>query len=104
MTEPKSHIVVIGNDGDMQAVMRDFLVHAGYDVTVFRDAESSLEHMHASRSGTIDLVITDLAMPKMSGLEFLDRFKVDHPSVPVIVITEFSTIEQAVEANHRGAI
>ena len=94
----------IGNDGNMQAVMRDYLIKAGYDVTVFRDAEGALEHFDVNRSSQFDLVITDLAMPKMSGLEFLDRFKIDHPSIPVILITEFSTIEQAVEADHRGAI
>ena len=52
---------------------------------------------------SFDLVILDIRMPGMSGLEALDRVKATHPKLPVIVITGQGTVETAIEATKRGA-
>lgn len=66
-------------------------------------ASSGEQALDALQSIDVNLVITDLSMPGMDGLDLLSRIKKDHPATMVIVITGFGTIETAVEAMKRGA-
>jgi DNA-binding NtrC family response regulator len=53
--------------------------------------------------GSVDCIVTDVSMPEESGISFLERMRALRPEIPVIVITAFSSVPQAVEAMHKGA-
>ncbi|MFZ0945785.1 MAG: sigma-54 dependent transcriptional regulator [Syntrophobacteraceae bacterium] len=72
----------------------------GYEVEVVSCGEDAIE---AARNSSFKLVLTDLSMPGMGGMEVLTHFVKHHPEMPVIVLTGFGTIETAVEAIKLGA-
>ncbi len=72
----------------------------GYEVEVVSCGEDAIE---TARNSSFKLVLTDLSMPGMSGMEVLTHFVKHHPEMPVIVLTGFGTIETAVEAMKLGA-
>ncbi|MHC4711929.1 MAG: sigma-54-dependent transcriptional regulator [Planctomycetota bacterium] len=89
---------------DDQAVMRESieetLAQAGFEVSAFPGGTAALE---AVGERQFDVVITDLKMPEMSGLELLGNLADAAPGVPVVVITAHGTVESAVDAMKRGA-
>ena len=72
----------------------------GYEVEVVSCGE---EAIGAARNSSFKLVLTDLSMPGMSGMEVLAHFVRHHPEMPVIVLTGFGTIETSVEAIKLGS-
>ena len=71
-----------------------------YQCRTFQHPEQALAHFGGHGA---DVVITDLRMPGMSGLDLLARIREQDPEVPVIVITAYSTVENAIEALRQGA-
>ncbi len=109
---------MIDDDAAMRSMVADFLRAEGYAVTesaLASDAiakisrgEFSLNDPKSSitalpNAPRLDLVITDLNMPEMTGLEFVSQFKEKAPNIPVILITAFGSIETAIEAIRQGA-
>lgn len=72
----------------------------GAEVHAFQDPSEALMKI---RTGGVDLVITDLRMPSWNGLELMEAIKLEDPSIEVIVITAYGTVEVAVEAMKKGA-
>ena len=66
-------------------------------------ARSGEEALDRLRNAPYDLIITDLRMPGMDGVELVRRLKTDHPDLAVVVMTAYGTIESAVEAMRLGA-
>lgn len=91
---------VVDDDKSIRWVLEKALGQAGADVHSFADAESALT---ALSSDTPDVVITDIRMPGISGLELLDRLHHDQPELPVIVTTAHSDLDSAVSAYEGGA-
>ena len=58
---------------------------------------------YLQKFGSVDCIVTDVCMPEESGISFLERLRSQRPEIPVIVITAFSGVPQAVEAMHKGA-
>ena len=89
---------------DDQELMRDgiaaHLARDGHDVTAAGDGPQALQRIAAGR---FDLLITDLKMPKMTGLELLGEAKKLRPEMPVLLMTAFATVQTAVEAMKLGA-
>ncbi len=73
----------------------------GYDGLEAEDGQQAWDLINKS---PIDLVITDLRMPKMSGMDLLKRIYTTYPTIPVIVLTGHGTIEEAVDAMQNGAV
>ncbi|HLO26855.1 MAG TPA: response regulator, partial [Geobacteraceae bacterium] len=73
---------------------------AGYEVTAASDGQEGLSLFSPE---TIDVVITDVKMPGLSGIEVLRRIKKQAPEIPVLVITAFGNVETAVKAMKSGA-
>ncbi len=86
MTESKKKILVIEDDADVLSMLEDFLTYLGYEVT---SAVDGLEGLKKVKSGTYDLVITDVAMPYISGVGIISMLKKEFPEVPVIAITGY---------------
>ena len=99
--EPTKHRILIVDDEES---MRDFLsimLHReGYQVDTAVDGAQAVVHL---REHNYDLVISDIKMPRMSGLELLAHIKERTPETVVLMVTAFSTTDEAVEAMKQGA-
>ncbi len=96
----KSVILLIDDDDSLRRVMEFSLTEAGHTV---QTAASGEDGLRLFEKGTFDAVITDITMPGMSGMEVLAKVRQRVPTIPVIVITAYGTIESAVEAMKQGA-
>ena len=85
----------------MLEVLSDVLVAEGHPVTPASGGFEALEKLE--KGSGYDLVITDLKMPKMNGLELLESIKEKWPDIPVVILTAYGTVESAVEAIKKGA-
>ena len=93
-------ILVVDDDPYMRTSLMDCLVSCGYAVETAIDGVDALGKF---RKGAYEMVITDIRMPKMGGLELLKGVKDQSPETPVIVITAYGTVNTAVEAMRKGA-
>ena len=93
-------ILVLDDDQGMREFMEIMLTKEGYDVT---SADSPAKAINLCRKTAYDLVITDLKMPKMNGIEFLKTIKDHRPETVVILITAYASGETAVNAMKEGA-
>lgn len=110
MKESKGRIVVVDDEQEMRSLLEDFFHGEGFEVQTFPLATTALEALapggtHASdqSAGDIDVIITDIKMPQMDGLEFTTQLQKLRPEIPVLVATAFGSIETAIEAMRRGA-
>ncbi len=96
------HTILITEDDHVQReIIDDILTQSGYDVTTSDSAERTLEIL---KDETFDLVLTDMRMPGMDGLELLRHAKRLRPEIEVVVMTAHATIRTAVTAMKEGAI
>jgi len=93
-------ILLVDDDESLRRVMEIQLEEAGYPVTVAEDAYAALTELGRK---SYPLVITDLMMPGLSGLDLLRRIRQESPDTVVIMLTAFGTIQGAVEAMRAGA-
>src|SRR5438094_3631538 len=92
-------ILVIEDEEKQRRVIGLHLSSAGFQVKAVGTAEEGLK-----LAGDADLILTDLKLPGMTGLELLERLKGQNSSTPVIVMSAFGTVENAVEAMKKGAV
>ena len=100
MSGPKGQIVVIDDDDGNRKSIEMALRKDGYLVTSFSSGPHGLEYL---KENGADLVVTDLRMPGMDGLEVLKVSKLVDPGLAVLVITGFGSVESAVDAMKQGA-
>ncbi len=93
-------IILIDDEKRMCDSLSTLLSGDGFRVEAF---QSSVEAADAIKDGQLDLVITDIKMPKLDGIEILKIVKEVDPDVPVILMTGFASLETALEAIARGA-
>jgi DNA-binding NtrC family response regulator len=93
-------LLIVEDEAKMRRLLELNLAEEGYTVHVAADAEAGLNLL---RQTEVDLVLTDLKLPGMNGLEFLQAVKRANSLVPVIVMTAYGTVETAVEAMKAGA-
>lgn len=93
-------ILLIDDEKSIRNVLRDILLHEGYQVEEAADGEKGIQQL---KEKTFDLVLCDIKMPKMDGLEVLQQIMQLHPDLPVIMISGHGTIETAVDAVKKGA-
>ncbi|HUI45299.1 MAG TPA: sigma-54 dependent transcriptional regulator [Nitrospirota bacterium] len=93
-------ILVIEDDETVRDVLRFFLTSRKFDVSLAENGETGLD---MARVEKFDLILTDLVMPGITGMDVLKEITAATTSVPVIVMTAFSTVQTAVEAMRNGA-
>ena len=93
-------ILVVDDESEMRSALSHALTRGGFSV---ENAASGTEALVKLKKDAFSMVITDLKMPEMSGMEVLDAAKKIAPKVPVIMITAFGSIHNAVEAMQEGA-
>ncbi len=96
MDKAKVRILVVDDDQRLLGLLEDTLVTIGYVTTSVKSASDALDIL--STSG-FDLVITDIGMPEMDGIELLSKIRENHPKLPVIFITGVARPELIGEAN-----
>lgn len=97
---PKSRILVIDDESAIRDSLRMMLEYEGYE---FVGASTGQEGLALVERDSPDLVILDVKMPGMDGIEVLDRLRASHDSLPVLVVSGHGTISTAVEATKKGA-
>jgi two-component system response regulator HydG len=99
MTE-KSTILVVDDDHAHRTMLNTLISGWDYAVSEADDGSSAVEKV---KETTFDLVLMDVRMVKISGLEALETIKAHNPAIPVIIMTAYSSVETAVEALKQGA-
>jgi len=94
------NILILDDEQNYLLVLDAILSDAGYKATPLSDPEMGLAFLEESE---VDVVITDMKMPKLTGKEVLDHIKKHYPQIPVLIMTAFGSIEAAVEAMRTGA-
>jgi DNA-binding NtrC family response regulator len=93
-------IAVIDDEASARKMIERFMNREGYEVATFPDGRSFLQ---AFRSTPFDIIISDLKLPDIDGIEILQKVREVSPDTELIIITGFATIETAVEATRKGA-
>ena len=93
-------ILVVDDDADLRMTVASALAEGQYEVQQAADGEEAVNRV---RAGQFDLVLMDVNMPRMTGIEALKEIKAHDPSIMVIMLTAFSNIRDAVEATRLGA-
>src|SRR3990172_3318639 len=99
MSDRKS-ILLIDDDDSLRRVVEYTLREEGYDVVT---AAAGREGLQLFQDRSVDLVLTDVRMPEMDGVDLLARLKAIQPELPVVMLTAHGTITSAVEAMKLGA-
>jgi two-component system response regulator PilR (NtrC family) len=100
MKKIEGRILVVDDEKSMREILQIFLRNEGYEVTTANNGEVAVE---ALKKDIFDLVITDMKMPRMDGLELIKNIKEMTPETAVILITAFGTTESAIDAMKHGA-
>jgi two-component system response regulator HydG len=96
----KSSVLVVDDDSAHRTMLRTLISGWGYTVSEADDGAAAIESVKAA---FFDLVLMDVRMVKVSGLEALEKIKSYNPAIPVIIMTAYSSVETAVEALKQGA-
>ncbi|MBI4705243.1 MAG: sigma-54-dependent Fis family transcriptional regulator [Deltaproteobacteria bacterium] len=100
MLPAKEQILVVDDEANLRRVLSAQLARDGYEVHTAEDGEAALALLAEHH---IDLVITDLRMPRLGGLELLRTAMREDPTLPVVILTAHATVDTAVEALKSGA-
>src|SRR5215831_18014931 len=92
-------VLVADDEPNLRRVLGAILVREGFEVLQAQDGEEALAFVEDG----VDVVITDLRMPRIDGMQVLRRVVAEHPDVPVIMITAHGSVDSAVEAVKLGA-
>src|SRR3989339_188804 len=98
--EKKSSIMIVDDEPDILIVLGEFLSKEGFKVLTAKDGNQAIEKIAAHK---VDLVLLDMAMPGLNGIETLRELKKIKPEVSVIMITAYRDAEKVVEAFRLGA-
>ena len=96
----KTSVLVVDDDASARGFCAEALTSLGYDVQPVDSAAGALARL---ATGQIDIVLADIRMPGMGGLELLRIIRQDFPGVDVVMITGFGTVASAVQAMKQGA-
>ncbi|HRI89636.1 MAG TPA: response regulator, partial [Candidatus Hydrogenedentes bacterium] len=96
----KSSILIAEDDDTQRLILHDILKTSQYDVTTTASAKEALA---ALRDDTFSVLLTDMRMPEVDGLELLRQAKRMRPELEVVVMTAFATVQTAVKAMKEGA-
>jgi two-component system, NtrC family, response regulator AtoC len=95
-----AHVLIVDDELNIRRVLAAMLKREGYEVTTAADGEQALAVLAKT---PVEVVVTDLVMPRLGGMELLQRVGAQYPDVPVILITAHGTVDSAVAALKAGA-
>jgi nitrogen regulation protein NR(I) len=95
-----AHVLIVDDEPNIRRILAAMLKRDGYEVTTAADGEQGLAVLQRA---PVHVVVTDLVMPRLGGMELLARVRADYPDIPVILITAHGTVDSAVAALKAGA-
>ncbi|WP_028572276.1 sigma-54-dependent transcriptional regulator [Desulfonatronum lacustre] len=95
-----NHVLVLDDEQNYLLLLETLLGDEGYTVTALQDPELALAYLEESE---VDVIITDMKMPKMSGQDVLAHVQKNYPHIPVLIMTAYGSIDTAVVAMRHGA-
>ena len=95
-----NRILIVDDELNMRLVLKAMLSKEGYDVLLAEDGLVALEIL---KTNQVDAIVTDLKMPRLDGMALLSRVNKEYPSVPIVIITAYGTVNTAVDALKKGA-
>ena len=93
-------ILIVDDEKNYPLILGAVLAEEGFETLTAHSGREALELLSNS---DVDLVLTDMKMPSMDGIDLLERVKLKNPELPVIMMTAYGTVEKAVEAMQKGA-
>ena len=94
-------IAIIDDEQDILDTLERFLQRSEkFDIETFSNPKSALDSV---KQGKFDLILLDIMMPQMNGLDFLEEIKKVNPTQKVIMMTAYSTVDKVIQANKTGA-
>ena len=93
-------ILVVDDESLMRDFLQETLRRAGYEADVASNGEKALQRLNEN---SYEVILSDLKMPGMTGIELLKQVKTEHPDMRFIIMTAYGTVETAVEAMKFGA-
>jgi len=109
MKSSKGTVLVAEDDRELRGLVRDFLTSQGYEVTCFPSAFEALRALRpggafeAGKGQDVDVILSDIQMAQLDGMQFLKTIKAERPELPVVLATAFGSIDTAIEAMRNGA-
>jgi DNA-binding NtrC family response regulator len=94
-------VAIVDDEQDILDILKQFLNRSGkFDIKTFTNP---LDALPSVKSGNFDLILLDIMMPQMSGIDFLKEIKQSSPSTKVIMMTAYSTQDKMVDSSKIGA-
>mgnify|MGYP005849133375 CR=1 FL=1 len=93
-------VLVVDDEPDMRWLLSSLLKNQGFEVALARDGQEALERVSKE---TPQVVLLDIKMPRMDGMEALQKFKEAYPQLPAIILTAYGDVQSAVQAMKLGA-
>ncbi|MCB0793858.1 MAG: sigma-54-dependent Fis family transcriptional regulator [Flavobacteriales bacterium] len=93
-------ILIIDDEKAIRNALKDILEHEGHQV---EEAEDGAKGLDAAKNGSFDVVLCDIKMPRMDGMEVLEKLMAHNDDIPVVMISGHGTIDTAVDALKKGA-
>ena len=98
-------VLVVDDEPDVRKVVRMTLEKAGYDVIEAEDGEKAIAEVKKNENMLLlTLIITDIRMPNMNGIDVINYYQKEWPSVPLIVLTGFPDLDMAIAMLQHGVV
>ncbi len=98
-------VLVVDDEPDVRKVVRMTLEKSGYDVLEAEDGEKAIEEVKKDENSMLlSLIITDIRMPNMNGIDVINYYRKEWPSVPLIVLTGFPDMDMATSMLKHGIV
>lgn len=98
--QPVNRILIVDDESGSRELCRDFLESDGYDVETCDNPKTAIQKLTAQR---YDLILTDLSLPQMNGIDLIKQVKLHYPHTDAILMTAFGSVSSAVESMKAGA-
>lgn len=98
--EEATRVLLVDDDDDLLAIMSRVLEKAGYEV---KTTQSPIQALEWIQSDKFHILVTDIVMPEMDGLDLLKEVKSQRPFIQVMIVTGYSSMQRAVRAMEEGA-
>lgn len=101
----EGRVLIVDDEPDIRKVVRLTLDKAGYQVLEAEDGEKAIEILNMGENRLmLDVIICDIRMPKINGVEAIAYFRKEYPRVPLIVLTGFPDVEMATSFLRQGVV